>query len=77
VKVIDISNKSELQVHDKLVSLVDKMLAVKKREAIETDPDKRSLIAKQIIGIDQAIDSVVYHLYGLTEAEVALIEGER
>jgi adenine-specific DNA-methyltransferase len=77
VKVIDKSNKTELQAHDKLVSLVEKMLAAKKRESLETDPEKQSLIARQTIGIDQAIDAIVYHLYGLTAAEVAVIERGR
>jgi hypothetical protein len=50
------------------------MLELKKREATETRADKKSLIAKQIRGIDGVIDSEVYELYGLTEDEIVIVE---
>jgi hypothetical protein len=74
IKLIDRSNKSEVRAHDNIVTLVDKMLKLKEREAIETKVDKKSLIAKQIGGIDEAIDLAVYGLYGLSEDEIRLIE---
>jgi type I restriction-modification system DNA methylase subunit len=76
IPILDLSKKSDKAKHDKLILLVDKMLELKKREATETNTDKKSLIAKQISGIDGAIDSAVYELYGLSEEEVRVVEGE-
>jgi hypothetical protein len=52
------------------------MLELKKQETAENNQDKKFWIAKQISGIDGAIDSAVYELYGLSEGEVRVIEGE-
>jgi type I restriction-modification system DNA methylase subunit len=71
---LDMSIKSDKAKHDKLASLVDKMLILKKRDAAETKPEKKSLIAKQISAFDNAIDSAVYELYGLSEAEVWVVK---
>jgi hypothetical protein len=73
---INFSNKTDKNKHDILVSLVDKMLELKKQESSERNQDRKSLIAKQISGIDEAIDSAVYELYGLSEGEVRVVEGE-
>ncbi len=35
----------------------------------------RDLIATQIAATDRQIDALVYELYGLTEAEIAVVEG--
>jgi hypothetical protein len=76
IPMLDLSKKADKVKHNKLASLVDKMLELKKQEAAENNQDKKFWIAKQISGIDGAIDSAVYELYGLSEGEVRVVEGE-
>jgi adenine-specific DNA-methyltransferase len=76
VKNIDKSNKSELYAHNNLVSLVDKMLELKKKEAAELSEHLKTVITRQIDAVDKAIDTVVYGLYNLTEDEIKIVEGE-
>jgi adenine-specific DNA-methyltransferase len=75
VKVIDKKNKLEIQAHDNLVSLVDKMLELKQKEATEPNQQAKTMISRQIEGVDKAIDTAVYGLYNLTEDEIKVVEG--
>jgi hypothetical protein len=76
IPVLDLSNKTDKAKHNRIVSLADRMLELKKLEAAERNTDRKALIAKQISGINRAIDSVVYELYGLSEGEVRVVEWE-
>ncbi len=60
--------------HGELVKLVGQILAAKKLETQATDGGKREHAAKQCAALDRQIDAVVYELYGLTDAEIALVE---
>jgi len=72
---IDLSLKADKAKHDNLVLLVDKMLELKLREStISLSPQLTTTIRRQIDGLDGAIDMAVYELYGLTEAEIKIIE---
>jgi hypothetical protein len=62
--------------HDRLVSLVDKMLQLKLKENTEQKPQTKTILQRQIIGLDQQIDRTVYLLYGLTEEEIKIVEGQ-
>jgi len=37
--------------------------------------DAKTLIQRQIEATDRQIDRLVYELYGLTDAEIAIVEG--
>jgi adenine-specific DNA-methyltransferase len=74
--VHDIKDKKEALKHDNLVTLVDQMLSLKKREQSETVPQTRTMIGRQIAALDTQIDKAVYKLYGLTEDEIKVVEGE-
>jgi type I restriction-modification system DNA methylase subunit len=74
VRVIDFSSPSDRATHDKLVSLVDKMLLlVPKLRATKSEGD-RATLANAVAATDRAIDALVYELYGLTPDEIALVE---
>lgn len=64
--------------HDRMVALVTEMLALKRQHAAEslTFSDKRHELAERIASIDAQIDALTYDLYGLTDAERALVEGQ-
>ena len=40
-----------------------------------TPPCKREAAQRQIDATDREIDALVYRLYGLTEEEIAIVEG--
>jgi hypothetical protein len=73
---LDLSKKNDKARHDKLVSLVDQMLVLKKKEWAETVPQTKTMIGRQIQAVDKQIDALVYELYGLTEDEIKIVEGE-
>jgi type I restriction-modification system DNA methylase subunit len=75
IPVLDLSKKADKAKHDKLVSLVDKMLELKQKEAAKQNPQLKTVITRQIDGINKAIDTAVYGLYGLTEDEIKVVEG--
>ena len=61
--------------HDKLVALVDKMLALAPKLRAEKNESKRKTLQNAVDATDRQIDRLVYELYGLTEEEIALVEG--
>lgn len=60
-----------------MVALVERMLELQKRQAAARTPADRELYACQIEATDGEIDRLVYELYGLTEKEIAIVEGEK
>ena len=60
--------------HDKMVSLVERMLALHKRPTART-PLEQAMVKREIESTDKGIDNLVYELYGLTEDEVNVVEG--
>lgn len=79
IRQIDFDNPTEKKIHDEIVKLVEKMLALQKeRQAIrpEDDLDKSRNLNKEIEKTDHEIDALVYQLYGLTEEEIKIVEGK-
>ena len=63
--------------HDRMVKLVEQMLALHKQlSAAKTDQEKTAL-ERQIAATDQQIDRLVYDLYGLTENEIKIVENKQ
>jgi hypothetical protein len=74
IRIIDFSNPTEKSQHDKLVTLVETMLELRKKyHETRMDRDKE-LYERQIKIVDAQIDRLVYDLYGLTEEEIDVIE---
>jgi len=75
IRTINFSDPSDKARHDKLVALVERMLAHHKQRAeVKTDHEK-NLVERQIEATDKQIDALVYELYGLTEEEIRIVEG--
>ncbi|GHU39339.1 hypothetical protein FACS1894190_03460 [Spirochaetia bacterium] len=74
---IYLSKPADKTEHDKLVTLVDKMLDLKRREHDEPNPQAKTVLQRQIDAVDSQIDTVVYKLYNLTDDEVKVVEGEQ
>lgn len=62
--------------HEQLMQLVERLLALHRQAAAARTPTEKTALARQIAATDQQIDAQVYALYGLTEAEIALVERE-
>lgn len=71
---IDFDNPVEVEKHDKMVTLVVRMLELNRRRRDEGNPDTLRLLETQISAIDRQIDRIVYDLYKLTDEEVLLVE---
>jgi len=62
--------------HDKLVLLVDKMLALTPKLRGATSESEKAALQNAVSTTDAEIDRLVYELYGLTEEEIKIVEGE-
>lgn len=57
-----------------MVALIRQMLELHKQlSSAKTEHDK-TVIRRQIDATDRQIDQLVYELYGLTEAEIKIVE---
>ena len=74
IRVINFSDPAEKAAHDKMVALVERMLALHQRSA--RTPQEKEMIQREIESTDGAIDALVYELYGLSPEEIAIVEGK-
>ena len=72
---LDMSNKQDKEMHDKIVALVDSIIALNKKLAVEKNPNAVNMVTRQINAVDKQIDALVYKLYNLSEDEIKIIEG--
>jgi hypothetical protein len=77
ISAIDFSNPTEKVQHDKLVALVESMFELQKKYHNTRMEQDKELYGRQIRIVDTQIDRLVYDLYGLTEGEIAIVEGEK
>jgi type I restriction-modification system DNA methylase subunit len=77
IRHIDFGNIAEKAAHDEIVQLVQKMLTLQNEHQLVRPEDNLDLVRsldRQISQVDQEIDRRVYRLYGLTDAEIQLVE---
>lgn len=72
IRTIDPANPADVQAHDQMVALVAQMLDLQSQLAA-TPQD--SFLGQRVERVDMEIDKLVYQLYGLTDDEIALVEG--
>jgi hypothetical protein len=75
IRPIDFSDPSDVARHDKMVALVERMLELHRQLPEAKTAGDRELIERQIKATDDEIDALVYELYGLTDEEIAIVEG--
>lgn len=76
IRAINFSDPKDKARHDRIVKLVEQMLAAKEQRAgAKTEKDENKLDL-HIAALDRQIDEAVYELYGLTEEEIKVVEGE-
>lgn len=59
--------------HDKMVSLVETMLALNKQLAAASTPHEQESLKRQIDVTNRQVDALVYELYGLNDEEVEIV----
>lgn len=59
---------------DKKNPLVERMLALHKQSP--RAPQEQEMVKREIESTDAAIDRLVYELYGISEEEVRIVEGQ-
>ena len=64
------------QTQEKLATLAQKMLDINQTLATTKNENDRKMIERQIAGTDALIDKMVYELYGLSEEEIKVIDGD-
>ncbi|WP_292521701.1 N-6 DNA methylase [Methanoculleus sp.] len=75
IRTIDFSDPADAARHDRMVALVEKMLDLNKRLAAAKVSHEKEVLAGMLDATDRQIDRLVYELYGLTEEEIAVVEG--
>ena len=71
---VDLTKKSDKEVHDKLVKLVDNIIAINKKLVGENNPNTKEILERQVRALDGEIDRLVYGLYGLTDEDIKVVE---
>lgn len=74
IRTIDFDNPVDKSLHDRMVTLVEQMLALHERLSKVTMESEKAALQQQIDETDQQIDNLVYELYGLTDEEIAIVE---
>ncbi len=88
---INFSNPADKARHDKMVSLVERMLSLHNPHRSSTTspkskkdlgeagggrtPQEQEMVKREIESTDREIDQLVYELYGLSEDEIKIVEG--
>jgi len=73
-RTINFSDATDKARHDRMVELVQRMLALHKQLAAAKTGHDKTMIQRQITATDKQIDRLVYELYDLTDEEIAIVE---
>ncbi|MCX7425727.1 MAG: hypothetical protein NTW96_08920 [Planctomycetia bacterium] len=74
IRTPDSANSVGRATHDRMVKMVEAMLALHKQLAAAKSEAQKTVIQRQIDATDAEIDRLVYDLYGLTAEEIAIVE---
>lgn len=75
IRLINFVNPADRARHDRMVALVRQMLQLHENLASAKTAHDKTLLERQIVATDRQIDALVYELYGLTNDEIAIVEG--
>ncbi len=74
IRQIDFNKAKDKSHHGRIVSMVNQMMQLQKRLAAAKSEAEKAVNQRQIASTDSEIDRLVYDLYGLTKAEIAILE---
>ena len=70
----DFDNPADAGRHNRIVSLVIRLIDLRKQWSRSGSDEERALLREKIEAADRKIDRIVYELYGLTADEIAVVE---
>ena len=74
IRPIDFANAADREGHNRMVALVEEMLALHRRLAAARTDHERTNLQRQIDATDRRIDRLVCDLCNLTEEEIRIVE---
>jgi len=77
IRTINFSDPADKARHERMVTLVTQMLDLNKKLQEARLEQEKTMLSRQIEVTDAAIDKLVYELYGMTEEEVKIVEGNK
>jgi type I restriction-modification system DNA methylase subunit len=77
IRTINFDDPKDISKHDEIVKHVKTMLKLHTDSDTARTPQDKELIQRQIDATDKQIDNLVYELYGLTEEEIEIINGDK
>lgn len=75
IRTINFDDPVDAVLHDKMVALVERMLALHRKLSEAKSPQIKTLLKREIDTTDRQIDNLVYKLYELTDEEIEIVEG--
>lgn len=66
-----------MEIPDTIKRLVDRLIERNNKISNAKTPQEQTALQRQIEAIDDQKDQLVYNLYGLTEEEIKIIEGQQ
>ena len=76
IRTIDLSNPADVDRHDRMAELVERMLSLHHDRDTAKTPAQRTVIQRRIELTDRQSDQLVYELYELTDEEIKIVEAE-
>jgi hypothetical protein len=71
---MELSSPNKKAAHDTIAQLAEQMLSLHKQLAAARTPQDQTVLQRQIDASDRQIDQLVYELYGLSDAEIKIVE---
>src|SRR3972149_519747 len=76
IRQLDLTKQADKIAHDRMLKLVDSMQQLRNRLSKAKSAQQADLIQRQIDSTDAEVDRLVYDVYGLTDEEIAIVEGK-
>ena len=74
VRCLDLSKAPDKSAHERITSLVKNMLELTTKLSAANTPQEQTALERQIVATDTQLDTLIYALYGLTDAEIKTLE---
>lgn len=71
---VDLDIVANRRQFERIVEVVDQILILHRKLAAARTPQDQTVLQRQIDATDRQIDQLVYELYGLTDAEIKIVE---
>jgi hypothetical protein len=73
IRQINPQNPADKSRRDQVANLAEQMLALHQRLSTAKTPQEKTALERQITAANTQLDNLIYDLYGLTDAEIAIV----